>query len=86
MSFVLLGVFAVGSLNAVRAYISDNAHNKATIYGVLYGGVALFGALGALLSGVIWKHYDAQSALLFSFAGMCAVLLVYIYRFNNALK
>jgi len=44
---VLLGIFTVASLNALRAYISVNALNKGTIYGILYGGVALSGALGA---------------------------------------
>lgn len=78
MGFIFLGVFIVGSLNALRAYISDHAHNKGTVYGVLYGGVALFGALGALVTGMIWKQYDAQSAILFSLAGMAVVFLGYV--------
>ncbi len=79
MGFVFLGVFIVGSLNALRSYISKYAHNKGTVYGILYGGVALFGALGALVTGVIWKHYDAQGALLFSLVGMGVVLVVYLF-------
>ena len=79
MGFVFLGVFIVGSLNALRAYISNHAHNKGTVYGILYGGVALFGALGALVTGVIWKHYDAQSAVLFSLLGMSIVFITYIF-------
>ena len=78
MGFVFLGVFIVGSLNALRSYISDHAHNKGTVYGILYGGVALFGALGALVIGLIWEHYDAQSAVLFSLLGMGVVFMTYI--------
>jgi MFS family permease len=78
MGFIFLGVFIVGSLNALRAYISDHAHNKGTVYGILYGGVALFGALGALVTGMIWKHYDAQSAILFSLVGMGVMFLGYM--------
>ena len=78
MGFIFLGVFIVGSLNALRSYISDHAHNKGTVYGILYGGVALFGALGALVTGVIWKQYDAQSAVLFSLVGMGVVFVIYL--------
>ncbi len=79
MGFVFLGVFIVGSLNALRSYISEYAHNKGTVYGILYGGVALFGALGALVTGVIWKQYDAQGAVLFSLVGMGVVFMVYLF-------
>jgi MFS family permease len=68
--FIFLGIFLVGSLNALRAYISDNAHNKGTLYGILYGGVAVFGALGAMVIGLIWKNFDTQSAIVFSLTGM----------------
>jgi len=78
MGFIFLGVFIVGSLNALRAYISDHAHNKGTVYGILYGGVAFFGALGALVTGMIWKHYDTQSAILFSLTGMSVMFLGYM--------
>jgi MFS family permease len=81
IGFIFLGVFIVGSLNALRAYISDHAHNKGTVYGILYGGVALFGALGALVTGMIWKQYDAQSAILFSLVGMAVIFLGYMVCF-----
>jgi len=83
MGFVFLGVFIVGSLNALRSYISEYAYNKGTVYGILYGGVALFGALGALVTGVIWKHYDAQSAILFSLVGMGIVFMAYLIIFKK---
>ncbi len=75
LGFIFLGLFLVGSLNALRSYISKHAHNKGTVYGILYGGVALFGALGALVTGLIWKHYDAQSAVLFSLLGIGIVFM-----------
>ncbi len=78
LSFIFLGVFIVGSLNALRAHISDHANNKGTVYGILYGGVALFGALGAVTTGMIWKHYDAQGAILFSLLGMSVMLVGYL--------
>ncbi len=83
IGFIFLGVFIVGSLNALRAYISEYAHNKGTVYGILYGGVALFGALGALVTGVIWKHYDAQSAVLFSLLGMSVVFVGYLFELSE---
>jgi len=75
--FVLLGLFTVASLNALRAWISDKAHNQATIYGILYGGVALFGALGATVTGLIWKHYGAQTAMMVSLSGLVLILGIY---------
>jgi hypothetical protein len=41
--------------------------------------VALFGALGALVTGVIWKHFDGDTAILFSLGGMGVMLLVYLF-------
>jgi len=41
--------------------------------------VALFGALGAFVTGVIWKHYDAQGAVLFSLVGMGVVFITYLF-------
>jgi MFS family permease len=79
LGFIFLGIFIVGSLNALRSYISDHAHNKGTVYGILYGGVALFGALGALVTGVIWKHFDGDTAILFSLGGMGVMLLIYLF-------
>ncbi|HHD75861.1 MAG TPA: MFS transporter [Campylobacterales bacterium] len=78
LGFIFLGIFTVASLNALRAYISDHAINKGTVYGVLYGGVALFGALGALVTGVIWKIWGEDGAILFSMVGMVVMLLIYL--------
>ena len=86
ISFIFLGIYVVGSLNALRAYISEYAHNKATIYGILYGGVALFGALGALTIGSIWKYYDTQIAILFSITGMAVIFMGYIFYKDVIIK
>ena len=78
VGFILLGIFTVASLNAVRAWISDEAINKGTVYGILYGGVALFGAAGATVIGLIWKHYGETDAVLFSMAGLVTLFAVYL--------
>jgi len=76
-SFILLGLYTVSSLNAIRAYISNNAKNKGTVYGIFYAGVALFGALGASITGLIWKYFGENSAIVFSIAGAILTFVVY---------
>ncbi len=78
LSFAFLGLFTVLSLNAIRIYISLNAKSKAFVYGVLYGGVAIFSSLGALVVGYIWQHYGMESVLVFSTTGMIFVTIVLI--------
>ncbi len=74
--FILFGIFTVGSLNAIRSFISDNAKNRATIYGVLYGGMAIFSSLGAVTLGMIWQKYSDKYAILFSVCGIMLCLIV----------
>jgi hypothetical protein len=57
----------------MRAYISDKAYNKATIYGVFYAGVAVCSSLGALVTGWIWHYMDVDTAMMFSLGGMVMV-------------
>ncbi len=76
LSFILLGIFVVSSLNALRAWISNEAKNKATVYGFLYGGVAAFSALGATVTGLIWKHYNEAVAIEFSIIGLVITLVI----------
>ncbi len=78
LGFILLGVFTVASLNAMRAWISDEAVNKGTIYGILYGGIAIFSALGATITGLIWKIFGEQNAIIFSITGMSVVMTIYL--------
>jgi len=85
LGFIFLGIFTVASLNAIRSYISVNAVNKASIYGIFYGGVAIFSSLGALSFGYIWQHFGQSSALMFSLMGMIIIFIVLLLkerRFN----
>ncbi len=77
-AFAFFGLFTVASLNANRAFISRSADNRGSVYGVFYAGVALFGALGAYVSGLIWAHFGMQSALLFSLAGTATLTLLFM--------
>jgi len=78
LSFAFLGLFTVLSLNAIRIYISLNAKSKAFVYGVLYGGVAIFSSLGALVIGYIWQYYGMENVLVFSTTGMILVTILLI--------
>lgn len=77
-AYAFLGLFTVTSLNANRAFIAANADNKGSVYGIFYAGVAVFGALGALLSGYVWEYLGKEQALLLSLYGTMAVLLFFI--------
>ncbi|MBU0721187.1 MFS transporter [bacterium] len=79
LGFMFLGIFTVASLNATRSYISKNAINQASVYGVFYGGIALFSSLGALSIGAIWHYFGQQSAMLFSLSGMILVLMIFLF-------
>ncbi len=83
VGFVLLGIFTVASLNALRAYISVNALNKGTVYGILYGGVALSGALGAVAIGLVWKYFGESRAVIFSLTGLCLVILFSVIKLKG---
>jgi MFS family permease len=79
IAYAFLGIFTVTTLNANRAYIAQFAHNKGSVYGVFYAGVALFAALGAMVCGVLWEHFGTQSALLFSMMGVSFALAWYLW-------
>ncbi len=84
ISFIFLGVFTVASLNAARSYISINAINKASIYGIFYAGIALFSSLGALSIGYIWHYFGQESALCFSLFGMIITFVVSLLKIDRA--
>jgi len=75
-SFIFLGLFLVSSSNAIRSYISDNAANKGSAYGVLYAGVAIFSSLGAITIGEIWQYFGDKIAIIFSLSGIALMSLV----------
>lgn len=77
-AFVFLGLFTVGSLNAIRSDISDRAVNQSTMYGIFYAGIAIFSALGALIVGFIWSHWGVIQAILVSVAGTVSLTLVFV--------
>ncbi len=83
MGFLLLGIFTVASLNALRSYISVNAHNKGTIYGILYGGVALSSSLGAIIMGLIWKYLGENKAIVFSLVGLFIMFLFSVVKLQK---
>ncbi len=81
--FIFLGIFTVASLNAIRSYISVNAINKASMYGVFYGGIAIFSSLGALSFGYIWQNFGQSDALVFSLAGIIIIFLFSLMKSNK---
>jgi len=76
LCFILLGIFTVMSLYAIRAYISQYAISKAFVYGIFYGGIALTSSLGAIIIGQLWKQFGFETVILFSLSGMIILLLV----------
>ncbi|RRS31050.1 MAG: MFS transporter [Epsilonproteobacteria bacterium (ex Lamellibrachia satsuma)] len=80
IAYAFLGLFTVASLNANRAFISQYADNRGSVYGVFYAGVAIFAALGAYVCGVIWEHVSMQDALCFSLGGTSLLVLLFILR------
>ena len=78
IGFILLGLFSVSSLNGIRSYISNNAYNKATIYGVFYGGIAVSSSLGSITFGIIWQYFGENYAIIFSILGVS--LISFIFR------
>ncbi|MCF6201745.1 MAG: MFS transporter [Hydrogenimonas sp.] len=87
ISFAFFGLFMVASLNANRAMIAARADNRGSVYGVFYAAVALFGASGAYISGMIWERFGMDNALLFSFCTTAVLTLLYTlfggYRSNG---
>lgn len=80
LSFAFLGLFTVLSLNAIRSYISLNAKSKGFVYGVFYGGIAIFSSLGALIIGYIWQHFGIDVVLKFSIIGMIFITVMLIFK------
>ncbi len=78
IAYVFLGLFTVASLNANRAFIAKSAYNKGSVYGVFYAGVALFGAFGAYIAGLIWEHLNMQIALTYSLVGTCVLTVLFL--------
>ena len=83
-AYAFLGLFTVASLNANRAFIAQKADNRGLVYGIFYAGVALFGAAGAYISGLIWESFGMKIALEFSLGGTVLLFIVFILtRFGH---
>jgi MFS family permease len=80
LSFILLGLFTVISLNTIRAYISQNATSKGFVFGIFYGGVALTSSLGAIVVGELWKRFGFEKTMLFSLSGMLILSILLAFR------
>ena len=78
IAFLFLGLFTVASLNANRAFISEHADNRGSVYGVFYAGIALFGAVGAYVVGKIWEVFGIDAALRFSMTGTMILALMFM--------
>ena len=68
-AYIGFGIYTTASLNSIRSVISEKASNKALTYGVFYTVLAFAIFVSSIVIGLIWDHYDAQSALLFSLLG-----------------
>ncbi|WP_456322906.1 MFS transporter [Hydrogenimonas sp.] len=77
VSYAFLGLFTVSTLNANRAFIAAKSDNKGSVYGIFYAGVAIFGAVGAYLCGLIWESFGMHAALLFSLSGTTMIFIVF---------
>ena len=75
IAFIFFGVFNVIALNALRTYISRNAHSQAFVFGLFYGGIAIFSALGALIVGFVWQRYSFENAINLSLIGSIVVMI-----------
>jgi len=75
VSILFLALFTILSLNSIRSYISCNAKSKGFVFGVFYGGVAIFSSLGALFIGYLWQNYGVDIVLKFSLIGMSIITI-----------
>ena len=78
LGFIFLGLFLVSSLNSMRSFISINAENKASVYGIFYGGVAISSSLGAIVIGQIWEQFGQNNAEIFSLGGLILMFFVFV--------
>lgn len=84
IAYGFLGLFTVISLNANRSLIAKNADNKGLVFGIFYACVALFGAVGAYIFGVIWQEYGMNLSLALSLIfTMCITLVFFIIGKKN---
>jgi len=66
-AFILFGLFNVFSLNSARSYIA-RGKSRGTLYGLFYAAMALFGAAGAYIIGLLWQKIGEGFTVKLSFA------------------
>jgi len=76
-AFVFEGLFLVGFFNFFRIFISKNAYNTATVYGIFYFLVAVFGGIGSVIAGFVWKNFGFDYAVIFSTLGIILSLIIW---------
>ncbi len=79
-AFGFLGLFTVFSLNANRAYIASFCDNKASVYGIFYAAIALFGSLGAYAIGYLWEYFGKSFALNFALIGTSITTFIFLSK------
>ena len=77
-AFIFLGLYSVASTTALRTLISQQAKNKASVYGILYAGIAFSTGLGALFVGYIWTHFGSDFTIKISLLGCVFSLLIFL--------
>lgn len=80
ITVVFQGVFSIALLNSVRVKIAKSATCKGHAYGVFYAGTAIATALGAMLTGWIWKVFDANTAIVLAIVGMTITLFALVWQ------
>jgi len=80
LSILFLAFFTILSLNSIRSYISLNAQSKGFVFGIFYGGVAIFSSLGALTIGHLWQNYGVDSVLKFSLGGIILITILMLLK------
>ncbi len=83
MAFLCMGLFVMLSLTAFRAYIGKVSQNKGSVFGIFYGGIALFAGIGSVVIGWLWDRYGDGFAMKFSLAGTFFCLILFYYFFTE---
>ena len=76
-AFIFEGLFLVGFFNYMRIYISNHAYNKATVFGIFYFLFALFGGLGSIITGYLWKNFGFVWVLNFTILGIFITFVIW---------
>lgn len=84
VSFLLLWIFTILSINSIRTYISDNAENKSTMYWIFYAWVALTTSLWALFVSYMWNNYGVVNSILITLIWMIITLIMW-FMYNKKL-